>query len=420
MGFATKWLAEKALFPALFTEKPDPFTGIIIVVPAYNEPGITLLLDSLASCDPPYCRCEVIIIVNLKQDAGSEAGVNNRKCIENINLWRKDHPECFFRLYTYDTGPAPVRGWGVGLARKTGMDEAVRRFDSVDNPEGVIVCLDADCTVDKDYFVSIAGSLLNEKKYSACSIYFEHPLTGENADKEIYEHIISYELHLRYYIRALGFSGFPYAFHTVGSAMAVKAYQYVKVGGMNRRQAGEDFYFIQKLVHSGSFFALNSTAVYPSPRVSLRVPFGTGATIFRMSNSEEKQYLTYNFNAFIDLAAILNTPEDLYRCSKTVPDKFYFNLPLSLRSFINKEEWTSRIEEINSNTSSSVSFRKRFYAWFNMFRIVKFLNFSHEAIFMRQPVVDAAGDLLRYTGNKQISMIPADLLKYFRMLDKCS
>jgi hypothetical protein len=46
---------------------------------------------------------------------------------------------------------------------------------------------------------------------------------------------------------------FSYAYHTVGSAMAVKAYQYVKVGGMNRRQAGEDFYFIQKLVHSGNF-----------------------------------------------------------------------------------------------------------------------------------------------------------------------
>ncbi len=34
----------------------------------------------------------------------------------------------------------------------------------------------------------------------------------------------------------------------VGSALAVKALQYVKAGGMNRKQAGEDFYFVQKLV----------------------------------------------------------------------------------------------------------------------------------------------------------------------------
>ena len=50
--------------------------------------------------------------------------------------------------------------------------------------------------------------------------------------------------------------------------MAVKALPYVKAGGMNRRQAGEDFYFIQKLVPSGGYFSLNSTTVYPSPRAS--------------------------------------------------------------------------------------------------------------------------------------------------------
>jgi len=377
MSFATRWLAEKALFPRLIAEKPESGTGIIIVVPAYNEPDITKLLDSLASCDPPACKSEVIIIVNQKQDADSEAIINNRKCIENIELWKRYHPYCFFRLYVFDTGPAPVRGWGVGLARKTGMDEAVRRFDSVDNPEGVIVCLDADCTVEKNYFVSIARCLADNKNISACSIYFEHPLAGEDTNSEIYKHIILYELHLRYFISALRWSGFPYAFHTVGSAMAVKANQYVKVGGMNRRQAGEDFYFVQKLVQSGNFINLNSTAVYPSPRVSLRVPFGTGATIFRMLNNESDQYLTYNFNAFRDLSTIFRAPEDLYRCNQAVCEDFYSNLPLSLRSFINKEEWIIRINEINSNTSSPVSFKKRFYGWFNMYRIVKYLNFTH-------------------------------------------
>ena len=53
MGFAEKWLAEKSLFPKLFEEIPDDDTGIIAVVPAYNEPAIPVLLDSLASCHPP-------------------------------------------------------------------------------------------------------------------------------------------------------------------------------------------------------------------------------------------------------------------------------------------------------------------------------------------------------------------------------
>ena len=72
--------------------------------------------------------------------------------------------------------------------------------------------------------------------------------------------------------RDLHFTGFPYVHHTVGSAIAVKAMTYVKAGGMNRRMAGEDFYFIQKLLPAGGFFNLNQTTVYPSPRSSQGFP----------------------------------------------------------------------------------------------------------------------------------------------------
>ena len=48
-------------------------------------------------------------------------------------------------FYIYVQAPS-ISGWGVGLARKTGMDEAVRRFNAINNPEGIILNLDADCT----------------------------------------------------------------------------------------------------------------------------------------------------------------------------------------------------------------------------------------------------------------------------------
>ena len=48
------------------------------------------------------------------------------------------------------------------------------------------------------------------------------------------------------------FAGYPWAMYTVGSAFAVTAEAYVKRGGMNRRQAGEDFYFLQNLAHIGT------------------------------------------------------------------------------------------------------------------------------------------------------------------------
>src|SRR5213594_3575687 len=94
-------------------------------------------------------------------------------------------------------------------------------------------------------------------------------------DPKVAEAIAAYELHLRYYVRALRYAGFPYAHHTIGSCMAVRADVYKKQGGMNKRQAGEDFYFLQKIIPLGHFTDLTETKVIPSSRPSDRVPFGT-------------------------------------------------------------------------------------------------------------------------------------------------
>jgi len=77
MGFASTWLAERALFPSFINEAPDKKTGIIVVVPAYDEPEITRLLDSLSKCDEPVCKVEVIIIVNAPENASEECHRNN-------------------------------------------------------------------------------------------------------------------------------------------------------------------------------------------------------------------------------------------------------------------------------------------------------------------------------------------------------
>ena len=164
MGFASTYLEERALFPEIIKEAPDKQTGIIVVVPAYNEPGISKLLDSLALCSDPECKVEVIIVVNAPADAVSESLENNKLTIKNIESWKKENSNCFFRLFAFMAGQTSISGWGVGLARKTGMDEAVRRFNTINNPEGVILNLDADCMVEKNYFVSVYNELLKKKR----------------------------------------------------------------------------------------------------------------------------------------------------------------------------------------------------------------------------------------------------------------
>jgi hypothetical protein len=418
MGFASSYLETRALFPQKIEEAPHQETGIIVVVPAYNEPEITVLLDSLADCTAPECGVEVIVVVNEPDDISPENIENNRKCLINIESWKKANSDSFFRLFAFNIERFSVAGWGVGLARKTGMDEAVRRFDSIDKPDGVILNLDADCTVEKNYFLTVCNKVLNSKEISACSIYFEHPLSGNNYPETIYRYITFYELHLRYYFQALAYTGFPYVFHTVGSAIAVKALPYIKAGGMNRRQAGEDFYFIQKLVPSGGYINLNSTTVYPSPRTSFRVPFGTGASIRKLSDDKSSTLMTYNFLAFRELKTFFELTGSFFISTPEQIDENFSLMPPGLKMFLDKTEFINKLNEIRDNTSGIESFKKRFFGWFNMFMVVKYLNYVHLNLYTKKSVNSAALELLQLNCVIPDSKEPLDLLLHYRSMEK--
>ncbi len=418
MGFASSWIEERAFFPELIHEAADSNTGIICVVPAYNEPGITKMLDSLAECNEPKCKTELIIVINAPYKESGEHVECNKVTLNNIESWKKGHKNPFFRLYYFVADNRNFAGWGVGLARKTGMDEALRRFSYIGNREGVILCLDADCIVQKNYFESVFNELYSASDRSACSLYFEHPVSGPDYPDYIYRYITLYELHLRYYYQALLFTGYPWVFHTVGSSMAVKALPYMKAGGMNRKQAGEDFYFIQKHVSSGGFFSLNSTTVYPSPRVSDRVPFGTGASIGKLDETDSSDLLTYNLLSFKELRAFFDLADAYYECIDSDLKTYYDGFPHGIKSFMGEKEWVEKISEIKNNTSTIHSFRKRFFQWFNMFRIVKYLNHVHSVIYDKLPVTDSASDLLSTIGITVSSDEAASLLISYRKLEK--
>jgi hypothetical protein len=418
MGFASTYLRERALFPEIIKEAPERQTGIIIVVPAYNEPEICKLLDSLALCSEPDCKVEVIFVVNAPADASHESIENNKITLRKIESWKKENSNCFFRLFSFMAEQSSINRWGVGLARKTGMDEAVRRFNNINNPEGVILNLDADCLVEKNYLVSVCNELMKRKDRTACSIYFEHPISGTDFPQSIYKFITLYELHLRYYFQGLAFSGFPYVFHTVGSSIAVKALPYVKAGGMNRRLAGEDFYFIQKLVPAGGYFSLNSTTIYPSPRPSFRVPFGTGASVGRLAAENSHDLLTYNMLAFKELRSLFGMLGKIYYINHGELYDCFKSFPPTLKLFIDEKEWTEKIEEIKNNTSGLTSFKKRFFVWFNMFRIVKYLNYVHIEILEKVPVNVSASELLKNIGIIFESKEPLDLLLCYRKMER--
>ena len=413
MSFASAYIENNILFQQFIDEMPDADVGIIVVIPSYDEPNINTVIDSLAQAKKPECNVEVIIVVNAPQNASLGSLERNRNTLNDIES-RKNDKNIWFRLFSLDIEPSAVQGWGVGLARKTGMDEALRRFCSINNQFGVIVNLDADCKVEKNYFTAICNQFYKNKKLNAYSIYFEHDITGNEFSELEYKNILQYELHLRYFFQGLKFSGYPWAFHTVGSSMAVRAKQYALQGGMNRRQAGEDFYFIQKMISAGGYFSLNTTAVYPSSRTSFRVPFGTGAVMTKLCENADSQFMTYNPAAFKELRALFDMSYSLYDCR----DNNYNLLPESVKLYIDKNEWELKIAEIRENTADVAAFKKRFFDWFNMFKIVRFLNTAHQKLFAKIAVVQAAADFLQNIPVEYKGSSPEDLLACYRSLER--
>ena len=378
--FANNYLLKNKRIP-LIQSPPVANCGIIVVIPCFHEPDILQTLESLNQCELPVQKAEVIILINHSEIAPFDIREFNNRTRKEVQNWIKNHKK--EGLTYYVLGPVELqKKWaGVGLARKSGMDEALLRFNLLNKPDGIIVSLDADTLVAKNYLVEIEKHFKQNPGDAGVTISFEHQTDGLN--KNELEGILLYEKYLVYYKNALEYVGYPYAMFTVGSAFAVTAESYVKRGGMTRRQAGEDFYFLQNLALIGRVGELTSTQVYPSARVSHRVPFGTGPIMGKWINGEEDLTMTYNFQAFIDLKIFFGRVEKLFRMNEEGFINLIEDLPVPVRQFIKADKFWKEIEDLNQNCSNLKSFQTRFFHKFNAFKILKFLNFGHEHFYMK-------------------------------------
>lgn len=418
MQVAGQYLVKHALFDKFIHEAPDTGLSVIIVIPCCNEPDIILTLESLAKCNGPETAAEVIIVINSSEKAGNEIIETNRLANDKINRWINVNNSQRLRFYTVFIENIPAKDAGVGFARKAGMDEAVRRFDAVGNSHGVIAGLDADCTVAQNYLSEIEKTFRLNPGINAASIEFEHPVEGNVFSQLVYDSIIEYEIHLRYYITMLKVAGHPFAFQTIGSAFAVRCGVYCRQGGMNRRKAGEDFYFLQKVIPLGGYAEINSTKIFPSPRPSLRVPFGTGAAVKKMEETGEALYLTYSFEAFRDIAQLISNLKNFYNTGQSDYSNITTTFPAVLVSFLDSWNFYNKLSEMKSNSSSLSSFTKRFFSNFNMFAVLKYMNYSHVNCYKKNSASSEANRVLVEAGVIREAVTPEKLLFYFRDVNK--
>jgi hypothetical protein len=257
------------------------FAGAV-VIPALAEEES--LFDTLATLrrNPSSIlrRFLTIVVVNNRADAPPEWKEDNRRTLGRLAGERSEIPLAW--VDAASPGREFPKGEGVGLARKIGCDQALERLDWKNSP--LLLFLDADTLVDPDY-LGAAVRHFETAREGGGVIPFAH---RDGATPAAHAAIVRYELFLRSYVLGLSLAGSPYAFHTVGSTVACRAGAYVCAGGMNRRLAGEDFYFLQQLAKTAGVAPMRWTLLRPSSRISERTPFGTGQKVAAQLAGDEK------------------------------------------------------------------------------------------------------------------------------------
>ncbi len=394
MGFAEKYLQKNTSREIDIQRAPSGLLKYIVIIPCFCEPEINKTLVSLQKCTSGKHDTEVIILVNYSENTSNELKLQNEETYNELLEWSETNSTQHLNFFPLIARNLPSKHAGAGLARKMAMDCALKRFSEKNIPDGIIFSLDADTLVPYNYLMSVDKLLEKSPKHNCFIFNFNHPSSGLEYSQQVYDSAILYEMHLRYYKQMLLRSGFPYYHYTIGSCFAINAKLYADIGGMNKRKAGEDFYFLQKVFPNAKTAFLRDVILIPSPRPSWRVPFGTGPTVRKMLGPGRPAYKTYNPVLFHQLSELIKMVPSYYKAPPKEMSLLKDALPESLQYFFYANNFLERVSEINNNSSSLKSFTKRFYSWFDAFMVIKYFNFAKVEYYRDTDVADAVKQLL--------------------------
>lgn len=367
----------------------------VVAIPALAEyPALFDTLDDLAANDAEALgRTLVICVVNNRAvpHVSAENIENNRETLRR--LAERMQCDAALRLGCVDAASPgrelPERE-GVGLARKIGMDWGLAVLYRNGVPDGGLIALDADTRVDPEYLSATQTFFAGGSRWAAVLDY-AHPLEGPAAEVSA---IVCYELFLRYHELGLAYATSPYAFPTIGSAMACTGRAYAAVSGMNRRQAGEDFYFLQQLAKTGPVERIPGTTVRPSSRASHRVPFGTGARVNEFLEGTEDTYRVYHPVGYGIIKAWLaavsadhDAPAEalLRRAENTEP---------ALSAFLQAQGFGEVWPRFQAQHRDIAQLMRHFHGWFDGFRTLKLIHHLRNHGYPEQDMFDAIPALL--------------------------
>lgn len=276
--------------------------GFALVIPARNEtPDFLAGYDAALRGAPGSVL--LIVVVNTSE-AEPESAANNLKLIQalislgdctpvgsvpgsselRVHFWRGGYLGHGLLVVDRTRHPLPKHG-GAGLARKIGADIALALFAEGKLDSRFMLHTDADATLPEDYFRFASPSPVEALHFG-----FTHVEAAHAVSPDVYLATLKYECQIRYHVLGMRHAGSSYAWHSLGSCLAVSAEAYAAVRGFPKRQAGEDFYLldkIKKLRHprderGPTVVELEAPVIRLAARTSERAPFGTGPAVKRL------------------------------------------------------------------------------------------------------------------------------------------
>lgn len=371
------------------------FAGTIVIPALAEAEYIGNTISSIAQNPPEVLeKFLILVVVNHRSSAPPEVKQNNLETL--CMLARRKDSWKYLSLAWVDaasSGRELPNHSGVGLARKIGFDLALERLNYKESSP-LLISLDADTLVRPDYLTTLIDHFQKNPGGGAI-IPFCHQ-KGTTAEEDLA--IKKYELFLRAYVLGLKLAGSPYAFHTIGSAMACHAAAYVCAGGMNTRTAAEDFYFLQQLAKTSGIGQVKGTIVYPAARASWRVPFGTGQSILKILISPSKGIKFYQTACFqllknwLDLVFrhLGSTAEKLSKLAEEISP--------SLVDFLSKIHFQDVWPKLQKNYPSPKQLNSAFHIWFDALKTLQLIHHLSAGPFPKKEPEEVLPSLWQWAG----------------------
>jgi len=383
-----------------------PFPNAVVIPALAEIDSLFQTLDSLA-VNPArqLSRTLILVVVNHRVAAAVALRRENLATLDTLKRYAEDSPLQLGWVDAASPGrELPDRRGGVGMARKIGFDLVLRHIASP--PAGFIASLDADTLVRPDYLPALEAHFAKNPA-SAATIPYCHQPASEPTQQAA---IDAYELFLRHYVLGLALAGSPFAYHSIGSALAFSCSAYLKCGGMNLRQAGEDFYLLQQLQKTSGVGQLSGTVVYPSARISTRTPFGTGERVARLLRDDASTLQFYATECFRILATWLQlVTNNLNASGQQLLQKLAATSP-EASAFLHKHNFLRAWQRLQQNHHQPRQRQAAFHGWFDALRSLQLIHHLSATSSPRVDAATAVGQLLHWAGWSTVDKPAAQLV----------